>query len=41
MTEDMVIEMLTRHKATLLRTNLSTEDEIKMRAAFGAEEGQA
>jgi uncharacterized membrane protein len=38
MTEDKVIEALTRHKATLLRTNLSHEDEIKLREAFGAAE---
>jgi uncharacterized membrane protein len=34
MTEDKVFEALTAHKATLLRTNLSAEDEAKLRDAF-------
>lgn len=34
MTEDKVFEVLTQHKATLLRTNLSAEDEAKLREAF-------
>jgi uncharacterized membrane protein len=38
MTEDKVIQVLSKHKATLLRTNLSKEDEIKLREAFGAAE---
>jgi uncharacterized membrane protein len=36
--EDRVIEVLSRHKATLLRTNLSSEDEIILREAFGSTE---
>jgi uncharacterized membrane protein len=36
MTEDKVIEVLTRHEAILLRTNLTMEAEIKLREAFGA-----
>jgi uncharacterized membrane protein len=38
MTEDKVIEALSRHKGTLLRTNLTREDESKLREAFGASE---
>jgi uncharacterized membrane protein len=41
MTEDKVIEALARHKAVLLRTNLSKEDELKLREAFGAAEAGA
>lgn len=36
--EDKVIAALARHKATLLRTNLTMEDEVKLREAFGAAE---
>ena len=38
MTEDKVFEALTQHKATLLRTNLSAEDEAKQREAFSGHE---
>jgi len=38
MTEDKVFEALTQHKATLLRTNLSAEDEAKLREAFSGHE---
>jgi uncharacterized membrane protein len=38
MTEDKVFEALTAHKATLLRTNLSAEDEAKLREAFSGHE---
>jgi uncharacterized membrane protein len=34
--EDKIIEVLSRHKATLLRINLSKEDESRLREAFGA-----
>ena len=40
MTEDRVIEALARHKATILRTNLSAEDELKLREAFGVTEAE-
>ena len=40
MTEDKVIEELSEHKAKLLRTNLSAEDDAKLRAAFGASEAE-
>jgi len=40
MTEDKVIEALARHKATLLRTNLTAEDEVRLREAFGAAEAE-
>ena len=36
MAEDRVIAVLSRRKATLLRTNLSQEDESKLREAFAA-----
>ena len=36
MAEDRVIGTLSRHKATLLRTNLSQEDENRLREAFTA-----
>jgi uncharacterized membrane protein len=36
MDEDKIIEVLSRHKATLLHNKLSVEDEIKLRGAFGA-----
>lgn len=35
-TEDKVLPELTRFDATILRTNLSAEDEAKLKAAFGA-----
>lgn len=38
MTEDRVLPELQKFHPTLLRTNLSAEDEAKLRAAFGAEE---
>jgi len=38
MNEDRIIEVLSRHKATLLHKSLSTEDEVKLRDAFGASE---
>lgn len=38
MTEDKVLEALSQHKATLLRTNLSAEDEAKLREAFSGHE---
>jgi uncharacterized membrane protein len=37
-TEDKVLPELTHYNATVLRTNLSTEDEAKLKAAFGAHE---
>jgi uncharacterized membrane protein len=40
MTEDKVLAELSKHKATLLRTNLSAEDEAKLREAFGAVDGE-
>ena len=40
MTEDRVLPELAASGATLLRTNLSAEDEAKLRAAFGAEESE-
>ena len=36
MTEDRVVARLQRFNPTLLRTNLSAEDEEKLRVAFGA-----
>jgi uncharacterized membrane protein len=36
MPEDRVIAAVSRHKATLLRTNLSQENENKLREAFAA-----
>jgi uncharacterized membrane protein len=36
---DRIIEVLSRHKATLLREDLSKEDEVKLREAFGAKIG--
>ena len=39
MTEDRVLPELQKFHPTLLRTNLSAEDEEKLKAAFGAEEG--
>jgi uncharacterized membrane protein len=41
MTEDKVLAELAKHNAKLLRTNLSAEDEAKLRAAFGADEQPA
>jgi len=38
MTEDKVFSELSGHKAKLIRTNLSAEDDAKLRAAFGASE---
>jgi uncharacterized membrane protein len=38
MTEDRVLPELQKFHPTLVRTNLSAEDEAKLRAAFGAEE---
>jgi uncharacterized membrane protein len=38
MTDDRVLPELQKLHPTLLRTNLSAEDEAKLRAAFGAEE---
>jgi uncharacterized membrane protein len=38
MNEDRIIEVLSKHKATLLRKSLSTEDEAKLRQAFGAKD---
>lgn len=40
MTEEKVIEVLSRHKATLLRTNLSKAGELRLRETFGAPEGE-
>jgi uncharacterized membrane protein len=37
-TEDKVLPELSKYNAKILRTNLSTEDEAKLKAAFGAEE---
>jgi uncharacterized membrane protein len=39
MNVDRIIEVLSRHKATLLREDLSKEDEIKLGEAFGAKVG--
>ncbi len=39
MNEDKIIEVLSRHKATLLRKNLSVADEVKLREAFAAKDG--
>lgn len=36
MAEDRIIAVLSRHKAMLLRTNLSQEDENRLREAFAA-----
>jgi uncharacterized membrane protein len=41
MTEDRVLPALHASGATLLRTNLSAEDEAKLRATFGADEAEA
>jgi uncharacterized membrane protein len=38
MTEDKVFEALSQHKATVLRTNLSAEDEAKLRESFSGHE---
>ena len=38
MTEDKVMDELTKFDATVLQTSLSKEDEAKLKAAFGAEE---
>ena len=38
MTEDKALAELSKHKATLLRTNLSAEDDAKLREAFGVSE---
>jgi uncharacterized membrane protein len=40
MAEQRIVEALARNKATLLRANLSKEDEINLREAFGAAEGE-
>jgi len=37
-TEDKVLPELVKYDAKVLRTNLSSEDEAKLKAAFGAEE---
>jgi uncharacterized membrane protein len=37
-TEDKVLPELAHYNATILRTNLSTEDEAKLKSAFGAHE---
>ena len=37
-TEDKVLPELVKYDATILRTNLSSEDEAKLKAAFGAHE---
>ena len=34
MNEDKIIELLSRHKATLLRKNLSVAEEVKLREAL-------
>ncbi len=36
MKEDRIIEAVSRHKATLLQKSLSSDDESKLRMAFGA-----
>ena len=36
MNVDRIIEVLSRHKATLLRVDLSQENEVKLRETFGA-----
>jgi uncharacterized membrane protein len=41
MTEDQVLPELSKAGAKVLRTDLSAEDEAKLRAAFGAEEAPA
>jgi uncharacterized membrane protein len=38
MTEDKAFEALSQHKATLLRTNLTAEDEARLREMFSAHE---
>lgn len=38
MTDDKVIGVLSRHKATLLRANLTRKDENELREAFGSAE---
>ena len=38
MTEDRVLPELQKLRPTVLRTNLSAEDEEKLKAAFGASE---
>lgn len=38
MTDDKVLPELQKYHPTVLRTNLSAEDEAKLKAAFGAEE---
>jgi uncharacterized membrane protein len=38
MTEDKVLEAVKPFNPTVLRTSLSTEDEAKLKAAFGAED---
>lgn len=38
MTEDKVLPELARHKATLLRTNLNSADEARLRDVFGVVE---
>jgi uncharacterized membrane protein len=37
-TEDKVLERLSKFNATIIRTSLSKEDELKLKAAFGAGE---
>ncbi len=39
MNVDRIIEVLSRHKATLLREDLSKENEVNLREAFGAKDG--
>jgi len=35
-TEDKVLERSNKFKATIIRTSLSHEDKLKLKAAFGA-----
>lgn len=39
-TEDKLIKVLSRHKATLLKIDLSREDVVKLSEAFGADPGE-
>jgi uncharacterized membrane protein len=36
MAEDRIIEAVSTHRATILRTDLSEEDEVRLQEAFGA-----
>jgi uncharacterized membrane protein len=40
MDKDRIIEVLSRNKGTLLHKSLTTDDEIKLREAFGAKDGE-